>query len=502
VSGSIVQSAYNKDDSGATATTVAVTITGVTAGNHLVVHVGWQDSGSIGCTVSDGTSYSTGDSKRRDATQGQSGQVFYLENAGAGSHTVTATFGAPTAVGFRRIRVAEVSGLLTSSSIDKATGQSQTAAGTGTDSVTSGSTATTASANEFLMGFTQDTSELDPGSGTLSAGTNYTISGSNIILGLEGRSVSATGAYAATFTQSTNQDRITHIVTFKESGTASLEQEGYRFRNDDGSETTATWKANQDTDVNVSLNTAFRPRIIVNATNDPSSKKFLLQYRRSGAASWKDVRGPDTPPIPLPTSYTTSFPLNESPISEGVIWSNGLATGLDWNNVKTLGGIAFGAAISGGFDDCNAHLDPSDYNFAPDHQVTVTVVRAAAYTPGSSHEIELLLRFLITPHSARGYEITFPFANSTQVQVVAWNGALNDFTVLSGTQTNGGNIANGDSLSAKIVGNTITVYHNGVQVYTVSDTTWSSGSPGMGFFIRSGGTPESYCTTDWVGAAA
>src|ERR1043165_5812386 len=119
MAGAIVQTGYNVDDSGGNATTIAVTLTGVTAGNTLMAHTGWTDAGTITCTVSDGTSYTTGDTKRNNATDSQSGQTYYLENAGSGSHTITATFSTTTS--FRRIRVAELSGLQTSSSKDQAT---------------------------------------------------------------------------------------------------------------------------------------------------------------------------------------------------------------------------------------------------------------------------------------------------------------------------------------------------------------------------------------------
>jgi hypothetical protein len=69
----------------------------------------------------------------------------------------------------------------------------------------------------------------------------------------------------------------------------ALDQEGYRWRNDDGSETTATWKVAQDTTTTLAPGTAARLRVIVNATADTSSKQYQLQYRKVGAASWKNI---------------------------------------------------------------------------------------------------------------------------------------------------------------------------------------------------------------------
>lgn len=216
MAGAIVQSVFAVDDSGANATTLAAVLNSVVAGNHLVSHCGWTDSGAITCSVSDGTAFSTGDSKRNDATEVQSGQVFYRENVGSGTHTSTATFSTTTS--FRRHRSFEVSGLATSSSLDKNVGQVQVTPGTGANAISSTATAATTNATDYVMGFTQDSGNASPGSGTLSAGTGYTISGTNVTMGCEAKSVAATGAQTATFTQSVGAPRITHVVAFKESG--------------------------------------------------------------------------------------------------------------------------------------------------------------------------------------------------------------------------------------------------------------------------------------------
>jgi hypothetical protein len=61
---------------------------------------------------------------------------------------------------------------------------------------------------------------------------------------------------------------------------ATLEQEGFRFRNDDGSESAATWKAAQDTDVDLISESKFRLRTLINATGDPASSQFRIEYSK------------------------------------------------------------------------------------------------------------------------------------------------------------------------------------------------------------------------------
>jgi len=74
---------------------------------------------------------------------------------------------------------------------------------------------------------------------------------------------------------------------------AAIEQEGFRFRNDDGSESTATWKANQDVNINLAADTAFRLRFLLKATGNPDSIDAQAEARvkPSGGAfgAWEKI---------------------------------------------------------------------------------------------------------------------------------------------------------------------------------------------------------------------
>lgn len=70
------------------------------------------------------------------------------------------------------------------------------------------------------------------------------------------------------------------------------EQEGYRWRNDDGSESSATWKAAQDTvPSSIGKETPVRLRILTATSDNPSNVALKLQYRRVGETDshWRDV---------------------------------------------------------------------------------------------------------------------------------------------------------------------------------------------------------------------
>lgn len=195
--------------------------------------------------------------------------------------------------------------------------------------------------------------------------------------------------------------------------------------------------------------------------------------------------------------YETDFPLTENPISEGGKWVNGGVVGLQWKNVQTGSGNAYGGDFVGTpsrYNDPIAHISSAFMAFTPDQYATGLVYRVPGYSnPTDGHEIELLLRFVITANNARGYEVLW--GDEGEIVVVRWNGPLSDYTPLATLQGNSAanKAVDGDRLIARIVGNTITVWRNGVQIGSpVVDTTYTDGQPGIGFWPTAGSTLASY----------
>jgi hypothetical protein len=203
--------------------------------------------------------------------------------------------------------------------------------------------------------------------------------------------------------------------------------------------------------------------------------------------------GPITPAVDTvppctttpPASYVTTFPLTENPISEGGAWINGGATGGNWHNVQTAGGIAFGTQIAqpaGAFDDSIAILS----GYGPNQSATATLFKAPNWTGGL--EAELLLRFSIANGNAHGYEVDL---YQGQITLVRWNGPQANYTILANAYNNINN-ASGSVFYAEIFGSIITVKCNGnvvltfdVQAYATANggAYWASGNPGMGFYV-------------------
>jgi hypothetical protein len=87
------------------------------------------------------------------------------------------------------------------------------------------------------------------------------------------------------------------------------------------------------------------------------------------------------------TSYSTTFPATENPISEGGIWLNGATDGLDWTDMKTASGRAYSPAFVTGFHDGLAQLKTS-FLACTSNQFSEGVVYVSA-PGGGANEIEL-----------------------------------------------------------------------------------------------------------------
>ena len=206
------------------------------------------------------------------------------------------------------------------------------------------------------------------------------------------------------------------------------------------------------------------------------------------------IASQETPPAPesvAPASaqpvdfYTTNFPAAENPLSEGGLWANGRSTGLDWQDVMTTPGKAFGtqSGNSGTYDDSTAILNGT---FGPNQEATATAFNDDAGGDWNG-EVELRLRSAVAPHSITGYEVEFRArpGDTAYCDIVRWNGALGDFTPLLHREGNSQcGVGNGDVVRATIVGSTITAYKNDVMIMQVTDSVFRSGNPGIGFFLH------------------
>jgi hypothetical protein len=209
--------------------------------------------------------------------------------------------------------------------------------------------------------------------------------------------------------------------------------------------------------------------------------------------------GPAPAPPPPPNAavtYSTTFDLTENPISEGGRWLNN--GGPDWTKVRTENGLAFGTnGPQNTYNDSYAYLS----GFGPNQQVEA-VVHVDSALLGDPHEVELLLRWADSAGNARGYECLFHITGS--VQLMRWNGPFADFIEIpgaTGRKSAGRALVTGDVIKATINGNTIIAYLNGVELSRVTDSMWTSGEPGIGFFKRLTGVNGGFAITSYTAAS-
>ena len=193
-------------------------------------------------------------------------------------------------------------------------------------------------------------------------------------------------------------------------------------------------------------------------------------------------------------SYSTSFPLTENPIVEDGGWVGGLTVGLDWQDMKTVSGIAHATAFNDVSQDDSIALRTGINSTR--HYAQGTIYVAASYAPSNGHEMELYVGGTITANSITGYEILFSLSGA--FQIVRWLGARsNGVTPLTVTDVNGGAAQPTDGMLCRaeysVSGSNvlINVYQNSVQVATCTDinpgSAYLSGQPGIASFVRSGG---------------
>jgi len=200
-------------------------------------------------------------------------------------------------------------------------------------------------------------------------------------------------------------------------------------------------------------------------------------------------------------SYRTSFQVDEDPILEGGLWINGRKDGIDWCNVVTRNGVAYGEVSRMGIAERRieqGNLSPAgdlvpegDYDDPTavlsgvwgKNQIARARVFSRNQTEKYFQEVEIRLRSTIMPHRCTGYEVFWRClkTESAYAEIVRWNGKVGDFTSLKKHIGPQYGVADGDLVEASIVGNVIKGFINGVEVISTSDDTFDSGSPGIGF---------------------
>jgi len=233
------------------------------------------------------------------------------------------------------------------------------------------------------------------------------------------------------------------------------------------------------------------------------------------ATSPMDGLRPTTAPV---RSYRTDFPRDETPISEGGLWRNARTDGIDWCDVVTRNGVAFGEVTRMGVAEQRAeqgNLDAAAADAAPvgDYDDPTAVlggqwgrnqfVKARVFSRNQTNqyfqEVEIRLRTTIEPHSCTGYEVFWRCLKTEEAyaEIVRWDGKIGAWKSLARKVGPEFGVKDGDVVEACIVGNVIRGYINGVEVTTATDDTYAGGAPGIGFNFGVGTTNVDHGFTEW-----
>jgi hypothetical protein len=211
---------------------------------------------------------------------------------------------------------------------------------------------------------------------------------------------------------------------------------------------------------------------------------------------------PDRQPV---RSYRTHFPHDEDPVSEDGMWLNGKADAIDWTDCVTSNGFIHGAPSRMKVLEQRAEQGNLEGEEAVGDYDDPTAILSGEWGPnqhgrGVAHienpteewfqEVQIRLRSTLEPRSITGYEIFFRCLKGElgYAEIVRWNGPIGDWTSLQRHQGPEYGVEHGDVVEATIEGSVIKGSVNGVEKITVTDDTWTSGAPGVGFNFGVGDT--------------
>ena len=146
---------------------------------------------------------------------------------------------------------------------------------------------------------------------------------------------------------------------------------------------------------------------------------------------------------PAPSSFIADLSVDEVPISQGGKWNNGLSFGSSWHNMQTVGGKLIGATNMSGtsdFTDNVAQVKPSFFTCTDNQYAEATIWIDPTYAASATGSYTALVR---------------------------WNGPVSNFNALY--DPGNGSIAapaTGDVMRVEIASQIITLYRNGVSVFS------------------------------------
>ena len=208
---------------------------------------------------------------------------FYMKEANlpsSGAHDIVVTYGGGTSV--------VTAGAISFAGVDQTTPLQNKNEGTNGAGLSATITSSTDNMAVLFSGCGTFPGTLG-GGGSPTERVRQEYDGSNYMNNIVG--VTAAGAASVAITYTDVSDTYTWIGAdvVSASVATTLDQEGFRFRNDDGDETSATWLASQDANVTAPLDTNTRIRFVLDGVGDPDATQFQLEAKLSTDSVWWKV---------------------------------------------------------------------------------------------------------------------------------------------------------------------------------------------------------------------
>lgn len=110
-------------------------------------------------------------------------------------------------------------------------------------------------------------------------------------------------------------------------GSLTYEQEGYRWRDDDGNETTAAWLAAQDSNITRATATNTRLRTLINTTSDAPTNQYQLEYKLSSDTGYQKVGPAPSTATPVVESRSSGASAAANTTSHAITMPSGITAG-------------------------------------------------------------------------------------------------------------------------------------------------------------------------------
>jgi hypothetical protein len=185
-------------------------------------------------------------------------------------------------------------------------------------------------------------------------------------------------------------------------------------------------------------------------------------------------------PFTAAAQYTTQFANSQNPLNEGGAWQCAQSP---WFPVASTPGFAYGTQNgASNYTDSTCVLTGS-WNSNQSASITVKVNGA---NTAQFEEVETHVNMTIGNGSITGYEGNCSVAKGQNyMQIVRWNGPSGKFQELDGRTTS---CITGDVLTLSRSGATLTLTQTraskAIASFSVTDSTYLNGSPGIGFYIQ------------------